>query len=69
MTRKRFVKLMMSRGHTRNEINDYVNTLIESDDFSYQEAWDFIPITKYDWEKVEKIFEKFQKALDKSLKI
>lgn len=69
MTRKRFVKLMMSRGYCRNEINDYANTLIESGDFSYQEAWDFIPITKYNWENVKKTFEKFQKALDKSLKI
>lgn len=69
MTRKRFIKLMMSRGYCRNKMNDYVNTLIESGSFSYREAWNFMPVTKYNWEEVEKIFEKFQKALDKSLKI
>lgn len=50
MTRKRFIKLMMSRGYCRNKMNDYVNTLIESGNFSYRESWNFMPITKYNWE-------------------
>lgn len=39
MTRKRFVKLMMSDGWCRVVANDYAKTLIELGNFSYQDAW------------------------------
>ena len=39
MTRKRFVKLMMSDGWCRIVANDYAITLIELGNFSYRDAW------------------------------
>lgn len=44
MTRKRFVKLMMSDGWCRDVANDYARTLIElalieHGNFSYRDAW------------------------------
>ena len=45
MTRKRFVKLMMSDDWCRDVANDYARTLIElslieHSNFSYQDTWD-----------------------------
>ena len=39
MTRKRFVKLMMSDGWCRDMANDYARTLINLGNFSYRDAW------------------------------
>ena len=39
MTRKRFVKLMMSDGWCRDMANDYAITLIKLGNFSYRDAW------------------------------
>ena len=39
MTRKRFVKLLMSRGWCRYMANDYAKTLINLGNFSYRDAW------------------------------
>lgn len=39
MTRKRFVKLMMSDGWCRYMANYYAKTLINIGNFSYQDAW------------------------------
>lgn len=52
MTRKRFVKLMMADGWCRDVANDYVITLIELGNFSYQDAWNELATPEYeeyDW--------------------
>lgn len=43
MSRKRFVKLMMARGYSRDEVNESVKVLIGQDKFpSYFEAYSFL---------------------------
>lgn len=43
MSRKRFVKLMMARGYSRDEVNESVKALIGQDKFpSYFEAYSFL---------------------------
>ncbi len=41
MTRKRFVKLLMAEGYSRNDANDIADEVLE-DGFSYAEAYDHI---------------------------
>lgn len=42
MTRKRFVKLVMSRGISRNTAQAYADLVVRSGNRSYQEVWDTI---------------------------
>lgn len=42
MTRKRFIKLVMSRGISRNTAQAYADLVVRSGNRSYQEVWDTI---------------------------
>lgn len=43
MSRKRFIKLLMSRGYSRDEVNESVKAFIGQDKFpSYFEAYSFL---------------------------
>lgn len=66
MTRKRFVKLMMSKGYDRNEANAYAQQVRENGR-SYETAYAAIPFFVDALIKLQKVLSKFVTAATAAL--